>query len=210
MSSEVDVCNLALAHLGDEATVASISPPEGSAQAAHCARFYPIARDSLLEMHPWGFTVRREALAALTIESATSTWTYAYAAPTNMLNLLGVYGPEAVDDVSVMGQYTPQACALETAADGSLILLTNQADAVLRYTQRITDPTRFSPLFVDALAWLLASYLAGPLMKGETGAAAGRAAYQTFRGRLTDAMESDANQRRALSTHNVSWMAGRA
>ena len=46
MASDVDVCNLALAHLGDEATVASISPPEGSAQAGHCARFYPMARDS--------------------------------------------------------------------------------------------------------------------------------------------------------------------
>lgn len=51
MASEVDICNLALARLGDNATVASIDPPEGSAQAEHCARFYAIARDSLLEMH---------------------------------------------------------------------------------------------------------------------------------------------------------------
>ena len=50
MASEVDICNLALGHLGDNATVASLNPPEGSVQAQHCARFYPIARDALLEM----------------------------------------------------------------------------------------------------------------------------------------------------------------
>ena len=65
MASEVDICNLALAHLGDSATVASINPPEGSAQAEMCQRFYPIARDSLLEMHNWGFATRRKALAQL-------------------------------------------------------------------------------------------------------------------------------------------------
>ena len=59
MSSEVAICNLALAHLGDSATVASIDPPEGSAQSEHCARFYPIARDALLEMHAWKFATRR-------------------------------------------------------------------------------------------------------------------------------------------------------
>ena len=46
MATEVDICNLALAHLGDDATIASIKPPEGSAQAEKSARFYPIARDT--------------------------------------------------------------------------------------------------------------------------------------------------------------------
>ena len=40
MASEVEICNLALARLGDAATVVSIDPPEGSAQAEHCAMFY--------------------------------------------------------------------------------------------------------------------------------------------------------------------------
>ena len=52
MASVVDICNQALSHLGDSATVASIDPPEGSAQAEHCARFYPAALAALLEMHP--------------------------------------------------------------------------------------------------------------------------------------------------------------
>jgi hypothetical protein len=68
VASEVDICNLALGHIGDSATVSSINPPEGSAQAEHCSRFYPIARDSLLEMHNWGFATKRTNLALLSSE----------------------------------------------------------------------------------------------------------------------------------------------
>ena len=65
MASEVEICNLALARLGDAATVVSIDPPEGSAQAEHCAMFYPMARDTLLAQHPWGFAQRRVRPARL-------------------------------------------------------------------------------------------------------------------------------------------------
>lgn len=63
MASAVDICNLALARLGDSATVASIDPPEGSAQSEHCARFYPLARRQIFEAHNWSFLIRREKLA---------------------------------------------------------------------------------------------------------------------------------------------------
>ena len=69
MASAVDICNLALARLGDSATVASIDPPEGSAQSEHCARFYPLARRQIFEAHNWSFLIRREKLAPLHQES---------------------------------------------------------------------------------------------------------------------------------------------
>ena len=69
MSSVIDICNLALSHLGDTATVASIDPPEGSAQAEHCSRFYPVARDAMLELFNWKFATRRATLALLTADS---------------------------------------------------------------------------------------------------------------------------------------------
>lgn len=98
MASVIDIVNLSLSFLGDTATVSSIDPPEGSAQAEHCARFYPLARDSLLEMHTWGFSTKRIQLAMLT--SGWPEWTYCYAQPTDALNLLAVLPPEATDDYS--------------------------------------------------------------------------------------------------------------
>ena len=88
MSSVVDLCNLALSRLGDSATVASIDPPEGSSQAEHCSRFYPIARDSLLEMHDWKFATRRAPLSELTVDSFN--WAHAYAEPNGALRIISV------------------------------------------------------------------------------------------------------------------------
>ena len=65
MASETDICNLALARLGDAALVSSISPPDGSAQAGHCAAFYPMVRDYLLERYAWSFSLTRAALTQL-------------------------------------------------------------------------------------------------------------------------------------------------
>lgn len=201
MASEVDICNLALARLGDNATVASIDPPEGSAQAEHCARFYPVARDSLLEMHAWKFATRRVLLAELDTE--TWNWSHAYAEPTGVLKLLAVLPPSASNDDDT------QEYEAETDSSGTSIILTNQASASLRYVANVTDTTVFSPLFVDALAWLLASYLAGPVLKGDAGAAMAKACLQSFALSFSNAKVSDANQRKVRPTHNPAWIAGR-
>lgn len=222
MASEVDICNLALGHLGDSATVSSLSPPEGSAQAEHCSRFYPIARDSLLEMHAWNFATTRVTLASL--GSGWPEWQYCYACPTDAVNLLAVLASDATDDYSIQnnfgftqsglplvgaGTYTPQTYAQETLSDGTLVIYTNQVNAMLRYTRTVTDTTIFSPLFVDALAWYLASYLAGPIIKGDQGAAEAKRCMAAALGMLAKATTSDSNQRRTNIAPNTGWIAGR-
>lgn len=201
MASEVDICNLALARLGDNATVASIDPPEGSAQAEHCARFYAIARDSLLEMHAWKFATRRVQLAQLSAESWN--WSFAYAGPNDSLKLLAVLPVSADSDADTQEYET------ETDSSGNPIILTNQEAASLRYVANVTDTTVFSPLFVDSLAWLLASYLAGPVIKGDTGAAMSRTCLQSFMIAFSNAKVSDANQRKVRPEHTPAWIGGR-
>ena len=223
MASDTDICNLALAHLGDTATVSSIDPPEGSAQASHCARFYPIARDALLEMHAWGFATKRASLALLDV-TPPSTWQYTYAAPADILNFLEVLAPEARDDYSVglpmantgayaapitnLGVYTPQAFAVENI-DGTDVLYCNVENAVLRYTGVVTDTTRFSPLFVRCLAHYLASMLAGPLLKGEVGRKVAQEHLRLAMAIQQQAEGSDANQRNIKPAHGAPWMTGR-
>jgi len=222
MASEVDICNVALGHLGDTATVSSINPPEGSAQSEHCARFYPIARDSLLELHAWNFATTRASLALL--GSAWPEWQYCYASPSDALNLLAILPPDVSDDYSVgnnygftqtgvpligSGTYTPQTFSQETLEDGTVVIYTNQEEAVCRYTRFVTDTTVFSPLFVDALTWYLASYLAGPILKGDIGAAEAKRCMGNAMGMLAKAAASDANQRRTHIAQNVGWIAGR-
>ena len=207
MASEVDIANLALSHLGDTATVASLDPPEGSAQAEHCARFYPIARDSLLEMHSWGFATKRVQLAALT--SVWPEWDFCYAQPADLLKVVSILPIGATDDYSNGGGYVPQPFSCEIDASGAKVIYTDQADAVLRYTALVSDTTRFTPLFIMSLSWYLTSMLAGPIIKGDAGAAESKRALSMMRGFLSQAMESDASQRRINPQHNVGWMTGR-
>lgn len=207
MASVVDICNQALSHLGDGATVASIDPPEGSAQAEHCARFYPMALNALLELHAWAFATKRSILAE--VVNPSTTWAHCYALPSNTINILSVLAPDAPDDYSAVGAYTPQDYSVEIDDAGNDIILTHQADAVLRFTVLVTDTTKFSPLFVETLGWLLASKLAGPVLKGDTGVAAAQACTKTFLYWLGKATGSDASQRRATTYHNVGWMGAR-
>lgn len=228
MASEVDIANLALAHLGDDATVSSIDPPEGSAQAEHCQRFYPIARDALIEMHTWNFTTKRAAPAL--IASTITEWQYSYALPSDAVGVISVLPYGATDDYSagaatsvgyVSGtglfdpsnspaRYQPVPFAVETLDDGTLAVYTNAEDPDIRYTARVTDTSKFSPLFTTALSWLLASYLAGPLLKGEAGQAAAANCLKTFSLWFAKATQSDALQRHTNVQQSVAWMAGRS
>ena len=222
MATEVDICNLALAHLGDDATIASLNPPEGSAQAEKAARFYPIARNSLLEMHTWNFAAKRGNIALTT--NSLDQWDYAYVAPADMMSPVAIISPTAQNDYAtrmsagdtpggitsnyaptiVAGQYTPQQFAVE----GDLIY-TNQENAVLRYQAFITDPSLFSPQFVVTLSWHLASMMAGPVIKGDQGAAEAKRCTQMMANYLTSAKQSDNLHRDITIEHIVPWTSGR-
>ena len=222
MATEVDICNLALAHLGDDATIASLSPPEGSAQAEKAARFYPIARNSLLEMHTWNFASKRGNLALTT--NSLDQWDYAYAAPADMMNPVAIISPSAQNDYAtrmsagdtpggitsnyaptiVAGQYSPQQFAVE-----GTYIYTNQENAMLRYQAYVTDSSIFSPLFVTTLSWHLASMLAGPIIKGDQGAAEAKRSIQMMQGYLTQAKQSDNLHRDITVEHIVPWTSGR-
>lgn len=177
MASTVDIVNLALGHLGDEAGVSSISPPDGSVQASHAQRFYPIARDVLLQSHTWGFATTRKSLAVLSISELPPEWAFAYAKPTS-LRMVAVFPAQvtaAPNDGSIFDQseFVARAQAypfnMETLEDGTEVIYSNVQDAIGLFIRQVTDSTKFSPLVVAALARLLASYLAGPILKGKAG-----------------------------------------
>jgi hypothetical protein len=226
MASEVDIANLALAHLGDNATIASLYPPEGSAQAEHCARFYPIARDTLLEMHAWDFATKRVNLALLDI--SMPEWDYVYARPNDAVQIISILPANANDDYSTRyapadnlgytannvpigyaGMYVPQPFQTETYSDGTQIILADQVNAVCRYVASVSDTTKFSALFTTTLSWHLASMIAGPVIKGDVGAAEAKRCAQMASVYLGEARKSDSSQRQIKPNHIVNWVAGR-
>jgi hypothetical protein len=159
MSSVVFICNLALTNLA-KPTIVSID--EASAEAAACKQYYAHVRDVMLQTYPWRFAAKTEALAELT-NAKEGRWGYAYQRPSDCLKVRRV---------------SDQALADYLPSDGSLIVAGGYAHAIegdviycdvspayLTYTYRLTDPTKFSPAFTEALGWHLAVRLAMPLTR---------------------------------------------
>lgn len=179
MASAVDWCNVALSHIGSDTVVVSIAPADGSVEAGHCARFYPIARKEALEAGTWTWAKTRTALAAVT--NPSTTWTYAYALPADCLS------PKRVLQQAVLLDFVPWPFGTYVTADEATywtergtadfevedgVLLTHEPEAVLLYTRDVTDTTKWTTSFGVYVSFLLASYLAGPIIKGQAGAGA--------------------------------------
>lgn len=201
MASAVDIINLALSRLGDSATVTSINPPEGSAQAEQAKRFYPIARDTLLELHAWNFATKRIALAE-TSDTSPDTWQYTYALPSAYIRALAVYSAQTNSEAD------SQPFIIEANSEDQLILFTNVENATIKYIAQITDTTKFTPLFVNALSFMLASFLAGPLIKGDAGMKVSDAMYNKALQAFNVAAGKDASARdyNAQREHTPGWI----
>jgi hypothetical protein len=185
MASAVDICNLALSHVGHKATVAAIDPPEASAEAQLCAQFYPIARNRTLEAYDWSFARVRTSPAGLV--NTNPTWAFCYARPSDAVRILRLLPPESVDD-------TPeQAFVEESLADGTQVIYSNMEDAVVVYTRIVVDPAKFAPLCVTAISLQLGSMLAGPIIKGREGRAVAQSLAQAAANELAMAKASNAN-----------------
>lgn len=210
MASVVQICNMALSHIGAEARVSSISPPDGSVEAGHCATFYDQARVELIEPGNWRFALKRATLAELANDS--DTWLYAYALPSDCLRPLRVLrlfsaGVTVFNQDDVRFSPTDRESA-DFDVEGAT-LYTNEPAAVLLYTRDVTDTGKFTPSFVSALSDLLASYLAGPIVKGNEGVRIAEALRQRAMLKGDIAATASANASAATHEHVPSSIAAR-
>ena len=167
MASEIDICNMALRHLG-LGNIVALDPPS-TQTIRDCVLFYPQARDTVLRSARWQFATKRRALAAFTVpEIFENLWDYAYVFPADCLQPRAVY----VEDESI-----PQRAKVVRVDTGEKIILTNVENAELEYTMICTDTTWFDVDFVEAVALRLAMYLARPLRADEKKASEARSAY---------------------------------
>lgn len=152
--SPIDICNIALSHVGGYRINALTDPTK---EARECALHYAIARDATLADHDWDFARKRIALALLS--TTYSGWDYAYQYPSDCLVARRIY-----DDTGLLDE--DGGIEFEVAANDGLtgrVILTDQEDAELIYTAKVQDVNIFSPQFVEAHALRLASSLAQPL-----------------------------------------------
>lgn len=149
--SEAELCNIALARIGQGEFIDALT--EDTREARACKVCYSHCRDTVLASHPWSFATKRSTLALLTVER--TGWEFAYALPTDCITALSLYSGTRAPSADVRVPF-----AIEHDSSSNRVLLTDEEEAELIYIGRVTAPPLFPPLFTDALAWKLASELA--------------------------------------------------
>ncbi len=164
MASEIEICNQAMSRLGLYSKLTSIVNPV-SKEERECAAAYSLARDFTLEAFDWTFA-RKRKLLGLVVETY-SGWTYAYQVPSDCLIPRSIYDPANAANNN-FAPVNAEMIKFETLSNDALdrtLILTNQEDAELIYTGKVTEPGRFSASFREAVVFKLASDIAMSLTR---------------------------------------------
>lgn len=205
----VNVCNTALDLIGHSKRITSISPPDGSSEADVCAEHYTDCVNELLDVHHWNFATVKRALVAVS-ESDDPAWDYCYEVPEGMLRLISVIPSDATDNSYTANAAVPVDYEIHADTDDVVRIYTDLEDAWVRFVKYVESPGLFSPTFIEALQWKLASRIAGPIIKGTEGATERDRCTQQYMMAIAKATQNDARQQRQVSqTTAASWHKGR-
>jgi hypothetical protein len=145
LSSPVQVCNLALSHLGQPA-ITSITAPKSESEQV-CALWYDVTRQALLREYVWRFAKHRANIS----RSGTPLfdWASAYTLPPDFLRLLSVKGTIEVHQTDYYD-----------IEDGAILLQGNTATVPLRYIRDVTNVQSWDALFSILMSLTLALNMA--------------------------------------------------
>lgn len=149
MSSDIDICNVALIRLGNDIITGFDDGNKGKT----CNIVYSSVKKMLLTLHPWRFATGKRQLVRRTASPANE-WTYAHQLPADL-----IAGPHAV--FSTTDTYAAPILEWEIFEDN---IYSHQETIVIDYRYDVTEgkfPAWFSPLVELAMCAAIAPQLAG-------------------------------------------------
>ncbi len=150
--SETSICKQALGRIG-ALTIDNVET-DTSPQAIQCRLHYEQTRDSLIRSYPWRFASGRETLT-VSVTTPDFEWDFQYPLPDDFMAEKSIY--EGRFSAKNFRNYD---------LEGNF-LLTNESTMEIRYVKKVTDVSKFEPLFVKDFIFQLADVLLGPLAGGD-------------------------------------------
>lgn len=162
--TQLQVINLALAHMGNKAITQAQLTAGVVPEAVAANTFWEPCRDEVLGESRWSFATATMALSA--IDTTDPLWDYIYSYPTTSVgSIWAVY-----DDYTVKEKEEQEFEVKYYTTTGVRAIYTNLDDAYAEYTYKVTDPAVWSDKFAMAFSYRLASsmsmYLTGDAQKG--------------------------------------------
>jgi len=188
MTSKVSICNQALSLVGANVIT---SLDDDTQEAKLCKLNYDNLRDTVLEAHDWTFAIKWYDLPALA-NPPLSEFANAYEIPSDVLRIMFV------------GQnYENQA---NWQVEGGNIV-TDDTTCRCQTIISIDDPSRYSPLFVQAFVARIAMELAIPITNSRTLMESNA---QLYRAKVQDAVTKDNQQGRTRRIRSTWLQASRS
>lgn len=184
-SSDTEIANLALGHLGSSKEVGLLTT-ERSAEAAAIRRFYNESRRRVLRDFPWPFAGK---IADLGLEETNpnTEWEYAYRYPSDCLRIRRILSGIRTD--------TPDSRIPHKEGHDAtgLLVFTDESNAQLDYTADVTNVSIYPSDFVMAFSYLLAHY-AAPKITGGDPFSLGQKALQLYLAEISRAQANSLNE----------------
>jgi hypothetical protein len=161
MSSVVEICNLALARVGQPPIV---NIDDGDRLSRLCKLHYEPKRDDLLRQYRWKFAIKRQEVPA----SATPPvfgYANAYTLPSDCLRVLSI---NELDP-----EFDPDLDPSLWDREGNKIVTDEGPPLSVRYIRRVIDPKEFDPSFSNCLSAWLAYFFIPSLREVEVGISQG-------------------------------------
>lgn len=210
MTSEVDICNLALAHIRG-GRISSLN--DGSVQSRYCADFYPILRDQMLRDGNFQFCRTLRSLTSVA-DAAIFNWRYVYQYPADCLKIERlVVNFEFVDDFEtgispyevLFGRRLDRVYPLEANLRAQVeyeimdyedrqVIVTNEPNLRAQMFIRVTDVNRFDAQFQMALSHLLAANIAPAIVGGQEGLRYKQASLAEYEAYIAAALAQNGNE----------------
>jgi hypothetical protein len=178
MSSKTQIANMALIHLGHEKPIANLDT-EKSSEAATMRAFYDLAVDTVLSKVAWPFATTFGDAGLIETEPNTE-WAFSYRYPSNCITVRRVLSGLRNDNRK---QKVPFKIGDD---DTGQLFWCDEQDAIIEYTKRVTQTSRFAADFTLTLSYYLA-YLTAPGITGGDEFKLGEKSFAFYENNLLDA-----------------------
>lgn len=150
INTKVNICNMALQHLGNYGSVNNIDTPSTDKEKVF-ALWYDIERQTLLKTLMPNFSLKRDVIALAVIPEMFG-YKYAFPLPNDCLKLLGI------------GEIDHKLCSRYTVEGGYIYTNDEYPEGMpIRYIADIADVNKMSPEFKTTFAISLAMNVALPI-----------------------------------------------
>lgn len=181
--TNVQIANMALTRVGNSRFISNLT--ETSNEAVVINSLFTSMRELVLEKYEWPFATAYAELGLLHDREDDPSdsplpwsydWRFTYTYPVDCISARRlIYMSQALDRSTNaywqgrgdIGRVVVPFSLMEDPSNGK-VLVTDMEHAVLQYTARVENPSRFSASFASALAWKLAAEICLPLSANDS------------------------------------------